>query len=149
LTAQDRAERWILSILLAEPQRWHEVQKMLSPGEFSDTARRELADVYWDHQRHEGEPVFNEFLSVLASHEGLTELAVELVEEFDSIAEPTQTLSDSMNHLREIRGRREEQKLVADLRRTSDEPLTAKDQDDLLRRLSDQARKPDLRRVGF
>jgi hypothetical protein len=149
VTARDRAERWILGILLAEPGRWHDAQQAVSPSDFADPVRRKLAEIYWGHQRDEGEPVFSEFLSNLTEHPALTELAVELVDEIESLEDATVHLKDSVQHLAEIRRRNEEQKLVAELRRTSDDKLPEQDEVDLLKKLQDKARTPDLRRVGF
>jgi DNA primase len=148
VTARDRAERWILGILLSEPQRWHEAQQEISPADFADPTRRKVAEIYWGHQRDEGEPVFAEFLSYLTEHPTLTELAVELVDEIESLEDASQHLKDSVQHLAEIRRRGEEQKLVAELRRTSDTRRPEQDDVDLLKKLQDKARTPDLRRVG-
>jgi DNA primase len=149
LTARDRAERWILGILLAEPARWNEVQKDVGPTDFAEENRRKLAEIYWIHQRDEGETVFSEFLSHLTEQPALTELAVELVDEIEVLENAAQHLADAVGHLREIRSRSEEQKLVAELRRTSDGKLPEQDEVDLLKKLQDKARTPDLRRVGF
>jgi DNA primase len=149
VTARDRAERWILGILLCEPGRWHDVQQDVSPRDFSEETRRKLAEVYWSHQRDEGEPVFAEFLSLLTEQPALTELAVELVDEIEALADASVHLKDAVQHLAEVRRRGEEQKLVAELRRTSDDKLPEQDEVDLLKKLQDKARTPDLRRVGF
>jgi DNA primase len=149
LTARDRAERWILGILLSEPQRWNDVQRDVSPRDFSEETRRKLAEVYWSHQRDEGEPVFAEFLSLLTEQPALTELAVELVDEIEALADASQHLKDAVHHLAEVRSRSEGQKLTAELRRTSDAKLPEQDEVDLLKKLQDKARTPDLRRVGF
>ena len=149
LTARDRAERWILGILLAEPGRWHEVQKDVGPDDFAEETRRKLAEIYWGHQRDEGEPVFHEFLSYLTEQPALTELAVELVDELEELEDASRHLADAIGHLRELRRRGEEQKLVAELRRTSDAKLPEQAEVDLLKKLQDKARTPDLRRVGF
>ena len=149
LTARDRAERWILGILLAEPQHWGDVQRDVSPRDFSEETRRKLAEVYWSHQRDEGEPVFAEFLSLLTEQPALTELAVELVDEIEALADASQHLKDAVHHLAEVRSRSEGQKLTAELRRTSDAKLPEQDEVDLLKKLQDKARTPDLRRVGF
>jgi DNA primase len=157
-TARDRAERWILGILLVEPRRWHDVQQYVAVADFTDATRRTLAEVYWGHQRDEGEPVFNEFLGSLGDP-ALTQLAVELVDEVEALsATPSaadetpvldRMLADAVAHLQELGRRREEQKLVAELRRTSDAPLTEHDEVLLLRKLQDTARTPDLRRAGI
>jgi DNA primase len=149
LTARDRAERWILGILLAEPGRWHGVQQDVSPKDFADQTRRKLAEIYWSHQRDEGEPVFSEFLSYLTEQPALTELAVELLDEIEALEDASHHLDDAVKHLAELRSRGEEQKLVAELRRTSDAKLPEQDEVDLLKKLQEKARTPDLRRVGF
>ena len=146
LNAQDRAERFILGALLSEPGRWRDVQQVVHAEDFTDDALRRLAHVYWDHQRDEGEPVLNEFLSVLGD-ESLTELAVELVDEAAELPNLEDTLKDSVLHLAEIRKQREEQKLVAQLRRT-DAQLGEQDEVSLLKRVAEQSRQPNLRRVG-
>lgn len=149
VTARDRAERWILGILLSEPQRWNDVQQDVSPRDFSEETRRKLAEVYWSHQRDEGEPVFAEFLSYLTEHPALTELAVELVDEIEALEDASVHLKDAVQHLAEIRRREEDQKHVAALRRTNDQPLSEQDEIDQLRKLQENRRTPDLRRVGF
>ena len=72
------AERWILGMLLVEPHRWHDVQVDVQSEDFTDARHRRIAEVYWNYQRDEGEPVFNEFLGCLDEDPDLAELAVEL-----------------------------------------------------------------------
>jgi len=88
LDADVRAERWILGILLLEPHRWTRVQRHVHVEDFAaGSAQRQLADIYWDYQRHEGEPVFNEFLGLLGNTDpALAEAAVEAVEEIERLA---------------------------------------------------------------
>jgi DNA primase len=145
-SAQLRAERWILGILLLEPRRWHKAQRLVGVADFTDEAHRRLAEAYWDHQRNEGEPVFNEFLGFLKDP-SLVELAVEATDEVDSLADPERTLAEALAHLDAARRLREEQKLVAELRRTSEERLGDQDEVGLLRQLQERARQPDLRRT--
>lgn len=155
LNARDRAERWILAVLLAEPHRWFDVQQHVDLSEFEDPTRRSLAEAYWQHQRDEGEPIFNEFLGLLSDADQ-SELAVELIEEFETFSDPQARLKEAIALFDEIRERQEQQKLLAQLRRTSDgadgspaEMASAgTGQDDALRRLQEKARQPDLRRVG-
>ena len=71
------------------------------------------------------------------------------MDEADALSDIEQTLADAVRYLTEARGRREEQKLKADLRRTSDARLPEQDEVSLLKKLQDRARTPDLRRVGF
>lgn len=144
--SRDAAERHIMGVLLAEPGRWHEVQTRVQWQDIADETRRELARLYWEHQREEGEPVFSEFLALL-KEERLRELAVELVQTVSQFADLGQTLEEAIKHLADAQRKREEQKILAELRQTGERPLV--EQDDLLRQLQEKARQPDLRRVGF
>jgi DNA primase len=145
VTARDRAERWILGILLANPSHWQTTQMDVQVDDFTDETRRRLAEVYWQHQRDLGEPVFSEFLGEL-TEPALTELAVELVEETEALADMNQFLTESVIHLKESRLRQEEKKLMSALRRTSDERLGEQAEVELLRQLQEKSRQPDLRR---
>jgi len=106
-----------------------------------------LAEEYWNYQREEGEPVFNELVAALKDDE-LKSLAIELadaVEEMDLEV----TLSGALQYLSEVKHRRAEEKMVATLRRTGDEQeLSEEEQVKLLIKLQESARRPDLRRVG-
>ena len=81
----------------------------------------------------------------------MTELAVELVEEveptLDQPANADDLLRGSILYLAELRREREGQKLIAQSRRT-DAELGEQDQVSLLQKLTEQARQPNLRRVG-
>lgn len=147
-TARQRAERRILGILLLEPQRWVSVQKSVSVGDFTDPWHRQLAEVYWEHQRDEGEPVFNEFLGYLGQQGkvALQELAVTALDEVESLPDPAAVLAEATAYLDEERQLQEKQKLIATLRRTSEEPLSEQDEVAALRGLQEQARHGDLRR---
>ena len=144
-TARDRAERWILGILLAQPERWHNVQRDVLVGDFTELGRQRLAQTYWNHQRDEGEPAFAEFIGGLTDP-GLVELAIELVDEVETLTDMDMLLAESIAHLKESGVRREGQKLMSALRRTSDERLPEQAEVDLLRQLQETARRPDLRR---
>jgi len=151
--AQDRAERWILGILLLHPDRWHDVQQRVHLEDFSENLRK-LAEIYWNHQRDEGEPTLAELVSGLEGD--LTQLAITLVNEVEALLESgietEQTLTLAVKHLDDARKRREESKLVAELRRTTERKgenaSEAIDEIALLTKLQEQARRPDLRRVG-
>ncbi len=145
-TAQDLAECHILGALLMEPGRWHDLQQAVDPADFTDETRRKLAEVYWHHQRDEGEPVFNQFLSEL-SELGLAGIAVELVELCEKLPALNDAVRDAVLHLEELRRGREEQKLVAQLRRT-DEQRGEQDDVSLLKQLQESNSRPHLRRVG-
>jgi DNA primase len=163
LTAQDRAERWLLGILLVEPDKWHDVQQHVQPEEFTPGPQRRLAEVYWQHQRDEGEPVFAELLGLLDAE--LKELAIRVVEDTDELDEETRALTrvDALRHFQQVRARNEKHQTLAQLRRTSDGQASAKtsesgklpgpestgaaDEIELLKKLQEHARRPDLRRV--
>ncbi len=53
-SGQGQAERWILGVLLLEPNRWARVQRTVGVADFADAEYRRLAEIYWEHQRHEG-----------------------------------------------------------------------------------------------
>ena len=67
-------------------------------------------------------------------------------DEVDALADPQCTLSEAIAHLGQERGLREEKKLVAALRRTS-EGRPERDEIDLLKELQEKARRPNLKRV--
>jgi DNA primase len=146
LTAQDRAEQWILGILLNEPKRWQQVQLHVNLEDFGDPDRHQLAERYWDHQRHEGEAVLNEFLGYL-DQPHLVELAIQLSAEADALGDVEKALNDAVAHLMREKKRLAERQLVADLRRTPDQPGEAASEIDLLRQVQENARNPDMRRV--
>jgi DNA primase len=151
-TAQDTAERHLLGILLCEPDRWHRLIGQVDVSDFTDALHRALAEAYWAHQRDEGEPVFNEFLSQLTSDEQRG-LAVELVEEVEALPEMEESLLGALLHFSQERDRRETQKHTARLHRSDEkqpgeDPLGEQDEISLLLKLQEQARRSDMRRVG-
>jgi DNA primase len=152
LTDQDRAEQWILGILLNEPSRWHEVQQHLRPEEFMDALHQKLAQIYWDHSRDEGEVQMPEFLDHLPEAT-LKELTARLVQETEDLTDLDRILTESLAHFDGARQRKMEQKLVADIRRTmetKDDTSSESRQSDeieLLKRLQEQAKRPDLKRT--
>src|SRR5205814_3248913 len=130
-----RAERWILGILLLEPARWMRVQRAVHVEDFANPLHRRLAELYWEHQRHEGEPVFNEFLGQLGTSDAaLADLAMSVVDEVEGIANRTytptnwdgevadldKTLEVAISDIRRSHAVREKQKLEAELRRRSE-----------------------------
>jgi DNA primase len=154
LNARDRSERWILAILLNEPARWSEIQHEVSIQQFSDQTRRKLAELYWQQQRDEGEVVFAEFLGGLNDPE-LTELAVSLIEEAATL-DPDARMKEAIAFLAEDRSREEKNKHLAALRRSGGSEVDANpgekpgvvDPNEVLRRIQENARRPDLRRTG-
>ncbi len=141
LTALERAERRLLGVLLSEPARWQAVQRHVTLDDFSDEHHRRLAETYWNHQQDEGEPVFNEFLGLLTD-ESLRELAVIAVQEAEELMNPEALIAESLAYFQENRRRLEERKLLTDVQRKSPQ-----EEADLLKKLMDQARQPNLRRT--
>lgn len=146
-SARDRAERWVLGALLCRPELWHNVQQHVHVQDFSDPVRQRLAEVYWNHQRDEGEPVFSEFLGMLDSAD-LSSLAVELVNETEQWSDLDLLLADAVGHLASEHDRQERQKLMASFRRTNDATSPAAQSEvDMLKNLQEKARQGDLRRA--
>jgi DNA primase len=139
-TAQDRVEREILGLLLSQPSHWFEVQQHVHLEDFTDPERRRLAEVYWDYQRNEGEPVFSELLNILKPL-GLVELGIELVENFEAMEQPdvAGALRQDIEYLARARRDREGRKAVAKLRGERTTSASAQDEDAVLRQLSELA----------
>ncbi len=162
LDARDRSERWILAILLNEPSRWTDIQHHVSVQEFADETRRKLAELYWQQQRDEGEVIFAEFLAGLneMNDPELASLAVGLLEESEALIDADQRLKDAIAFLAEDKTRQEKNKQLAELRRSSGSDAEGNalggemkgekpvDPNDVLRRIQENARRPDLRRTG-
>lgn len=145
LTARDRAERWILGVLLMQPRRWIDLQHRVHLEDFANERYRRLAEIYWNHQRDEGEPVLNEFLGTLPDPT-LVETAMLAVDEIESHADPEADLQAALAYLDRLRQVQEEQKLVATSRRISGNG-DAPDGTDVLRELMEKRQKPDLWRI--
>jgi DNA primase len=134
------AQRWILGALLFEPVRWHDVQTQVHLEDFSDPDLHRLAEIYWSHQRDEGEPVFNEFLGLL-EEPGLKELAIDLLNEVDELEQVNreQGLNESIESLHWARTeteRRQRQAALGD---------KATDEVEELRRLTELTRAASKR----
>ncbi|HEX4792224.1 MAG TPA: DNA primase [Humisphaera sp.] len=142
LTAQDRAERSVLGVLLLEPARWVMVQQQVTLDDFADPMHRRLAEIYWNYQRDEGMPVFNQFMGLL-DDPALVELAHDAAGEAETLADPSSLVDEALKYFREARRFRESQKLEAQMRRTDPEQVDALS---LLKKLQEQARQPNLRR---
>jgi DNA primase len=142
-----RASRWVLGVLLVEPQRWGRVQRELGPDAFDDGPARRLAEMYWDHQREEGEPVMSEFLGLLGDS-ALVELAIACVDEVEKLADMELTLNEALLHLGPVRkGHEERRKLIAQSRRTSGEAMSDEEEILMFKRLQAQTSQADPWRV--
>ncbi|HEX8522648.1 MAG TPA: DNA primase [Tepidisphaeraceae bacterium] len=145
-TAQEHAEVGLLGSLLIEPSRWHVIQQVVGPQDFTDPLRQKLATQYWQVQQDEGEPVFNQFLGEL-QEPGLTELAIELVETVESLPDLQTTVDSALAFFEEEKRRKELQKQMSQLRRT-DAQRGEQDEIALLKGLQEQLKRPDMRRTG-
>jgi DNA primase len=141
------AESQVIGVLLLEPKRWQKVQTVVRVENFTDPDVKALAEEYWNYQREEGEPVFNELIASLKDAK-LKTLAIELadaVEEMDLEV----TLSGALEFLSAEQRRGQDKKVLAALRKTgSEQELSEEQQVKLLVELQNRARTPDLRRVG-
>jgi len=146
-TPTERAQRWVLGVLLVDPQRWTAVQRDLQPSDFDEGPLRRVAEIYWAHQREEGEPVMSEFLGLLEDP-ALVELAISCVDEVESLADLQLTLSEALVHLGPIRKAQEERrKLIAQSKRTNDATMSEQDEVLLFERLQARTREADPWRV--
>jgi DNA primase len=68
--AQVRAEGHILGALFLEPSLWQKVQVRIGPADFADPGCRALAQIYWQQLAEVGEPIFNDFIALLAEKSG-------------------------------------------------------------------------------
>jgi DNA primase len=127
------AERWIMGILLLEPHRWHDVQMRVSPQDFLAPSVRELAEIYWAHQRDEGEPVFHEFLSCLNNPEQ-KELAASLLTEWEEQEHSEKGLNEAVESLMFARAQAERRRRYTTLAEKSGDEVEE------LRRLTELAR---------
>jgi DNA primase len=141
LTARDRAERWILGVLLMQPRRWIDLQHRVHVEDFANERYRRLAEIYWHHQRDEGEPVLNEFLGTLPDPT-LMEAAMLAVDEVETIEDLDADLDRNIAYLHHLRHVQDELKLVATSRRISANGA-AEDGIELLRQLSEKRQTPD------
>ncbi len=147
LTARQRAEQWVLGVLLLEPHRWEKVQHEVGPADFEDSAMRRIAEIYWARQRDEGEPVLSEFLGLLQDP-ALLELAMTCVDEVEALPEHALTLADGVAHLVRLRVESESAgKTIAPLERTTAEAMSEQEEILLFERLQAKALRTDLRRV--
>src|SRR5688500_14209772 len=147
--ARELAERQMLGILLLEPGRWHQVKSTVHPEDFAGRRRRRLAEIYWQHQQDEGEPVFAEFLGLL-EESALKELAVELVESAQQLTDDKvdETLSGVVSFLDEERRRLQEQKQLAELRRISQQSAGPEDDAAKWAAFVKNNQSLNLRRIG-
>jgi len=124
-----------MGALLFEPVRWHQVQTRVQPEDFLDSDLHQLAEIYWEHQRNEGEPVFNEFLGILETLDKKA-LAIELFSDAQEQVNLEKGLNDAMDNLLWSRTDAE--------RRTRQAALNEKSSDDVeieqLRRLTELTR---------
>jgi DNA primase len=156
--ARDMAERHILGLLLVEPNRWHKLQVNLHAEDFVSARHRRIAEVYWAYQRDEGEPVFNQFLDHLGDP-ALTQLCVELVTDIEGLIANLessedqssildQTLVQALGYLAEAKHDQGQQKLLATLRRTSEENTPEQDQLSLFQAIVKNNQATNLHRLG-
>jgi hypothetical protein len=141
-TARERAEAFVLGYLLREPSQWHAAQTAIDPRDFTPGPRRELAEIYWRHQRDEGEPVLSELLALLQDEPEVKLLAVELAQGMSEVSEPGKMLEAHLQYLQRERERLAQRELESRLRGGA-----AQDEAAILEMISASTRVPDPRRL--
>ena len=144
LTAREKAERDLIGAILAEPSHWQDVQKRVKYVDFATPAHRRLAEAMWDCYRNEGAVPLEEFLGEFAGTlpADLRSLAAEAAHEALDRGDPALLIAGCLKYLNEERARDAQRQDVAAASTSSDDDeITA-----LLRRVQEQAKKPDLRR---
>jgi DNA primase len=151
--ARQRAEGFILGLLLNEPGRWHDVQQHVHLADFTDGVLHRIAELLWQLQTDEGEPVFNEFLTLL--EDDLKGVAIRCSDEAANASKTSNSddmLADCLKYFDRLKSSGERQKLFAELGRTTDQSAEARvdaaSKVDTLRKLQEKARQPNLNRIG-
>jgi hypothetical protein len=130
-----------MGAVLLEPARWQAVQTRVHLEDFSEPDLRRLAEIYWAHQRNEGEPVFNELLGVI-EEPALKELAVSLLSEVEEQVNLEQGLNGAIESLLWSRTETERRQTQATLESdTSDE-------EEKLRRIWELSREASRRNAN-
>jgi len=140
--AGEMAQRTVLGAILNEPQRLAAVRDALKVEDFQEPRLRALAGVLWEYQHSGGKPVLNELLASL-SDENIRSLAVELAVEAEEIGEIDKALDDAVAYMVEARRATEEREMFSAAHEAG-----VDQQVEMLRRLQEKARRPDLRRIG-
>jgi len=149
LTARQRAEGYIIGLLLLEGERWGQAVQGIGPSDFTDLDLRKIAAQLWKRQEYGGSVVLNEFLALL-DEEQLKSLAVRWADEASSMPDPQSLLAGSLRHICEERERDQERKLIAQLRRNSIESSGSPDDPSAdttaLRQLQEKMSRANLKR---
>jgi DNA primase len=139
-SAREKVETQLLTLVLNHPEFWIRVQSSVQLEDFSTPATARLAEVVWDHFRHVGPTGWDELMASLS--EEVKPLALQLLNE--SIAdEPERVLSEAVAYFDAQRDQEAARRALTELRNKP----TSVDETELLRKLQDQARKPDPRRA--
>ena len=158
LTAEQRARRQLLAALIDRPEAWAAVQDQIGPEDFGNPGEplRELAERYWDHQRHEGEPELREWLPTLGD---MGPAVMDLLRQHAPAGGRDgggggddgagQAVAGALEYFLRLRRRQQERELVGSAPRTTRELASAGDRDadaDRLRAIAANAAREDLGR---
>jgi DNA primase len=158
-TAEERAQCELLSLLLEAPDRWSAVQETVAPDNFGPDAAplRRIAERYWDHQRHEGEPELAEWVPTIDAD--LRPLVMTLVREglnrgrrgndADESDDLDARLRGSLEFFTRRRDRQRERELIGSAGRSTREVDDLDADAARLRALAESASKEDLARGRF
>jgi replicative DNA helicase len=144
LNADTIAERWIIGAVLHEPDRWEQVQTVVSPSDFTAPLHRQFAEAIWNHLRDEGPIDLASFCGNWSEKRRIALL--EIVEEVEQSQSLEAMLYGALEHVREQRQRREELALLMAVRQkqsSAEEEKTAE-----FEAFVKKHRPTDLRRIG-
>ena len=143
--SRERAERWLLSALLADSSLWSDHGHEIQPSDMVTPEARLLGQYVFAQLRGEGEINIHDMLDVLDVH--ARSFALDLLAEAMDAEQAKARLKEAVAFFEAQRTRDEQQSLVMDLRRTTSNTAgDGADSIELLKKLQEKARKPDFRR---
>jgi DNA primase len=144
LTARERAERALLGAILNEPAQWEVVQAKIGPADLATHDLRQLAERLWDAYRNEGALPLNEVLDWM--DDALKPVALETAQEAAAKGKPAELAEAAIAFIFDERRREADRKDRSEMV----QPTTIRSDDedaDLLRRIQENAKRPDLKRT--
>jgi len=146
-SGQERAERWVLSALFAEGALWGEFGHLLTVDDFQSARSNAVAAFVFGQLRGEGEVNIHDMLEVLTGES--RDFALDVLAGDVAQADAKKLLTDGATFFQNERDRREQSRLTQNLRQTTTgESPSGESPVELLRKLQEQARRPDVRRGG-
>lgn len=138
------AERWIIGAVLHEPDRWEQVQTVVSPSDFTAPLHRQFAEAIWNHLRDEGPIDLASFCGDWSEKQRMALL--EIVEEVEQSQGLDAMLVGALDHVREQRLRRENLALLMAVRQK--QASAEEEKKAAFEAFVKKHRPTDLRRIG-